>query len=631
MCGIAGIAGLRPDPNVLEQMATAIVHRGPDASGYLLDNHAGFAFRRLSVIDVDGGNQPILNEDESAAIMLNGEIYNYRELRAGLIERGHHFRTRSDVETVLHLWEEKGEACLLDLRGMFSLAIWNRHDQSLFLARDRVGKKPLYYCIPHSGGIVFASEIKAILQHPDVQRKPNREAIDQFLTLQYVPAPMTAFEGIERIPPAHWLRWREGRVEIGTYWRLGYEKKLRESAEELKEELLRLLREAVAIRLESEVPLGAFLSGGVDSSAVVAFAAQASSRPLKTFSIGFETAQFDESKYARMVADRFGTDHHELVVTAGSPQLVDDIVWHYDQPFGDSSAIPSFDVARITRPHVTVVLNGDGGDESLAGYDRYRLSRYSGYFRLPLPVRLGLQAMARPVARYMGRGQRLVQGRTRDPFDAYFATLVHLHPSRKSWLYNSDFLAELSSATSPPLEYMRSTPHRALLDSMLDTDVHNYLPDDLLIKMDVATMAHSLEARSPFLDHKVMEFVARVPADLKLRGGESKHLLKSALRGILPDEILDRPKMGFGVPLGRWLRGSLKELLVDTVLSDRALARGYFKPDVVREMVQTQLAGSDRFQYLLWDLLLLERWHRMFIDQTPGPRKSQLAVGYSLS
>jgi len=619
MCGIAGLAGAPADRQVLEKMALAISHRGPDDVGLLADAQAGLAFRRLSIIDVAGGHQPIFNEDESAAIILNGEIYNHHELRTGLLARGHRMRTRSDVETVLHLWEEKGERCLDDLRGMFALAIWNRRDRSLFLARDRVGKKPLYYTRLAGGGIVFGSEIKATLQHPEVRREADPCGIDQFLTLQYVPAPMTAFRGIERIPPAHWRHGRDGTVELGRYWRLDYEDKHTASGPELKEELLRLLRAAVRMRLESEVPLGAFLSGGIDSSAVVAFAAEALTRPLKTFSIGFDEARFDESRYARLVAEKFGTDHHELVVTGGAPELIDDIVWHYDQPFGDSSAVPSFHVARITRPHVTVVLNGDGGDESFAGYDRYRLSRYASYFRLPARVRLGIQAAARPASRYLGRGRRLLEGDALDQFDAYFATLVHLYPSRKHWLYADGFMDRVRGQASPPLEYIRSAQHAALLDSMLDTDVNNYLPDDLLVKMDVATMAYALEARSPFLDHKLMEFMARVPTKLKLRGGESKHLLKSALRGIIPDAILERPKKGFGVPLGRWLRGGLKEMLLDTVLSERALARGYFKAPAVREMVNAQMSGSDRYQYPLWDLLLLERWHQMFIDAAEAP------------
>jgi asparagine synthase (glutamine-hydrolysing) len=606
-------------------MAAAIHHRGPDEGGFLVDDQAALASRRLSIIDVAGGSQPILNEDESAGIILNGEIYNYRELRSGLVERGHRFRTKSDAETVLHLWEEKGEACLNELRGMFALAIWNRRDQSLFLARDRVGKKPLYFCRLPKGGIVFGSEIKAILQHPDVLREPDFGAIDRFLVLSYVPSPLTAFRGVERIPPAHWLSWRNGRVVVQRYWQLDYESKFAESEQELTEEMLRLLREAVTIRLESEVPLGAFLSGGIDSSAVVALAAEASETPLNTFSVGFDSQQHDESSYARLVAQRFGTNHHELIADSGSPDLVDDIVWHYDQPFGDSSALPSFQVAQLTRPHVTVVLNGDGGDESFAGYDRYQLSRLAGYFRLPIRLRTPLQRVARHAAPLMGRGQRLVRGSVRDPFEAYFATLVHLHPETRSELYSSEMMSHVSQEQLAPLRYMQAHPHRALLDSMLDADVNNTLPDDLLVKMDVATMANSLEGRSPFLDHKLMEFMARVPSGLKLRGGESKYLLKSALRQILPAEILARKKKGFGVPLGRWLRNNLREKLVDTVLSDRALARGYFRPEAVQEMVKTLLKGSDRFQYQLWDLLVLERWHQMYIDQVPVPRHHSMA------
>jgi asparagine synthase (glutamine-hydrolysing) len=606
-------------------MAAAIHHRGPDEGGFLVDDQAALASRRLSIIDVAGGSQPILNEDESAGIILNGEIYNYRELRSGLVERGHRFRTKSDAETVLHLWEEKGEACLNELRGMFALAIWNRRDQSLFLARDRVGKKPLYFCRLPKGGIVFGSEIKAILQHPDVLREPDLGAIDRFLVLSYVPSPLTAFRGVERIPPAHWLSWRNGRVEVQRYWQLDYESKFAESEQELTEEMLRLLREAVTIRLESEVPLGAFLSGGIDSSAVVALAAEASEAPLNTFSVGFDSQRHDESRYARLVASRFGTNHHELIADSASPGLVDDIVWHYDQPFGDSSALPSFQVAQLTRPHVTVVLNGDGGDESFAGYDRYQLSRLAGYFRLPIRLRTPLQRVARHAAPLMGRGQRLVRGSVRDPFEAYFATLVHLHPETRSELYSSEMMSHVSQEQLAPLRYMQAHPHRALLDSMLDADVNNTLPDDLLVKMDVATMANSLEGRSPFLDHKLMEFMARVPSGLKLRGGESKYLLKSALRQILPAEILARKKKGFGVPLGRWLRNNLREKLVDTVLSDRALARGYFRPEAVQEMVKTLLQGSDRFQYQLWDLLVLERWHQMYIDQVPVPRHQSMA------
>jgi asparagine synthase (glutamine-hydrolysing) len=626
MCGIAGIAGAPFDEAILGRMGLAIAHRGPDEDVRESMQGAGFAFRRLSIIDVAGGRQPIWNEDSTAAIMLNGEIYNHHQLRRGLVERGHCFRTSSDVETVLHLWEEKGRHCLDELRGMFALAIWDQARQTLFVARDRVGKKPLYYHQLRDGGLVFGSEIKAILQHPEVPRRPDLAAIDHFLTLQYVPSPLTAFQGIRRLPPGCWLTWRAERsVEIGRYWELEFGEPVQASEGELKAEVLRLLREAVAIRLESEVPLGAFLSGGIDSSAVVAFAAEAMDRPLDTFSIGFQPADFDESHYARMVAERFGTNHHELMVSGGAPEIIDDIVWHYDQPFGDSSAVPSFHVARLTRPHVTVVLNGDGGDESFAGYDRYRLSRYAAYFQLPAAVRLGLYAAAVPAARYFRRGRRLLNLRPNSATEMYFGTLTHLMPAQKPWLYAPDTLGHLLEQPSPPLLALDGKRHRSLLDAMLETDINHYLPDDLLVKMDVATMAHSLEARSPFLDHVLMEFMASVPAAYKIRDGHAKYLLKAALRGILPDAVLDRPKMGFGVPLGQWLREGLRELLLDTVLSPTALARGLFRPESVRAMVAAHLAGSNDYQYVLWDLLLLERWHATFIDALPAARPALMA------
>jgi asparagine synthase (glutamine-hydrolysing) len=623
MCGIAGWAGRPGEPAILERMGAAMAHRGPDDHGQLIRASAGFAFQRLSIIDVAGGNQPIENEDGTVSIVLNGEIYNHHELRRGLLERGHRLRTRSDVEVVLHLWEEERERCLDRLRGMFALAIWDENERTLFLARDRVGKKPLYHCELPDGTLVFGSEIKAILQHPDVPRQPDLAAIDHFLTLQYVPSPLTAFQGIRRLPPGHWLRWREGATEVRRYWELAYGPKHPGTEAELQEELVRLLRESVAIRLESEVPLGAFLSGGIDSSAVVAMAAEASASPLKTFSIGFAADAFDERRYARMVAERFGTEHHELEVTGGAPELIADIVWHYDQPFGDSSAIPSFHVARITRPHVTVVLNGDGGDESFAGYRRYELLlRTAALFRLPALLRPALYGAIRAGGRLGGpRGRLILEYQPRDAYEAYVAMLRHLSPARKPWLYQSEALLALPAEPPPMLAELERARPRDLIDAMLGTDVNHYLPDDLLVKMDVATMAHSLEARSPLLDHRLMEFAARMPSRQKLRPGQTKYLLKKALRGVLPDEVLDRPKMGFGVPMGDWLRSGLRELLQDTLLSDRALGRGWFRPEAVRHMVSAQLGGSNDHQRVLWDLLLLELWLRTFIDAAPVPRQ----------
>jgi asparagine synthase (glutamine-hydrolysing) len=602
---------------VLGAMGDVLRHRGPDESGQLAGDHVGLAFRRLSIIDVAGGNQPIANEDGSTTIVLNGEIYNHRALRRELCDRGHRFRTQSDVETVLHLYEGLGEECLPHVRGMFALAIWDERDRSLLLARDRVGKKPLYYTVLPDGCLVFGSEIKAILQHPDVPRVPDLGAIDRFLTLQYVPSPQTAFAGIRRLEPAHWLRWRDGRLSGGRYWDLPYGPKLTAPEPELREELLRLLTDAVRARLESEVPLGALLSGGIDSSAVVALAAGAGGGRLRTFSIGFADAGFDESGYARTVAERFGTDHHELRLEGSGADVVEDIVWHHDQPFGDSSAVPCFHLARLVRPHVTVVLNGDGGDESFAGYGRYRLRRAAPLYRLPAGVRRRLASAVRSAAPVWPRARRAAYVVAGDERRAYYATLVHVHPERRPWLYGDALWGQLTSGDAPPLARLLRGGPADPLDLMLDTDVHHYLPDDLLVKMDVATMAHSLEARSPFLDHELMEFAARLPAASKLDRSGGKALLKSALRGLLPDAVLDRPKMGFAIPLAEWLRTSLRELLCDTVASDRALARGLFQPDVVRGMVAEHLSGSDEHRYVLWDLLMLELWHRRFIDVPP--------------
>ncbi|HXM54760.1 MAG TPA: asparagine synthase (glutamine-hydrolyzing) [Candidatus Dormibacteraeota bacterium] len=628
MCGIAGWAGRPGEPGLLERMGAVLAHRGPDDRGQLVRADAGLAFRRLSIIDVAGGQQPIQNEDGTAAIVLNGEIYNHHELRRGLLERGHRLRTRSDVEVVLHLWEEEREGCLEHLRGMFALAIWDERERTLLLARDRVGKKPLYHCHLPDGTVVFGSEIKAILQHPDVRREPDLAAIDHYLTLQYVPSPLTAFRGIRRLPPGHWLRWRDGATEERRWWSLRYGPKHAEHEEELREELLRLLRESVAIRLESEVPLGAFLSGGVDSSAVVALAAEASPSRLKTFSIGFPAQAFDERPYARLVAERFGTDHHELEVGVGggAPELIEDIVWHYDQPFGDSSAIPSFHVARITRRHVTVALSGDGGDESFAGYQRYELvTRAAPLFGMPAPLRPVMYLGIRAGSRVWGpRGRWIAEYRPGSGADAYLALMRHLSPGRKRWLYQHDALLALA-AEPTPMSALVAGRRSDLLDAMLEADVNHYLPDDLLVKMDVATMAHSLEARSPFLDHRLMEFAARLPPRLLVRRGRGKHLLKRALRGLLPDEVLDRPKMGFRVPLAEWLRTGLRELLEDTLLDSRALGRGYFRPAAVREMVEAHHAGSDQHRRVLWDLLLLELWLRRFIDQVPAPPQAARA------
>ena len=607
MCGIAGVVGVRPDPGVLFRMGQAIAHRGPDEATETVLEDAGFAFRRLSIIDVAGGAQPIWNEKKDVAILLNGEIYNHKELRGPLEARGHRFRTHSDVESVLHLWEEKGSACLGDLRGMFALAIWERLTGRLFLARDRLGKKPLFYHrLP--GGLAFASEIKALLQHPAVPREPNLEAIDLFLNLHCVPSPLTAFVGIECLPPGHHLSWRAGRIEVERYWDLAYGRGPERSEAELREETLRLLRESVRIRLESEVPLGAFLSGGLDSSTVVALAAEASAAPLNTFSIGFGSREFDESPYARLVARRFGTNHHELVVEEAPAETIHELVRQFDQPFGDSSAIPSLQVAKITRPHATVVLTGDGGDETFAGYDRYRLARLAPLFSLPRPFLQAAYRAAGPFGRFLGRSERIRRARPDTLAEAYLATLYQ--PSAPGGA--ESFRRATGEMRS------RFVQGDGPLDSMLATDVHGYLPDDLLVKVDLATMAHSLEARSPLLDHRLMEFAAGVPASTRLRGGRQKRLLKLAMDGILPPEILDRSKRGFGVPLAQWLRTDLADLMRDSLLSERAATRRHFNLADLKRVVDDTLAGTGTYKYLVWDLMMLELWQRTYIDAVPA-------------
>ena len=599
-------------------MGQAIAHRGPDEANQVVLGAAALAFRRLSIIDVAGGQQPIWNERNDCAILLNGEIYNYRDLRAELEKKGHVFRTKSDVETVLHLWEDKGPACLDELRGMFAMAIWDVPKQTLFLARDRLGKKPLYYCeVP--GGLVFGSEIKAILQHPHVPREPDHEALELFLSFHYVPSPLTAFKGIKRLAPAHWLTWQRGSVEVKRYWDLRYGSDFVGSDGDLREEILRLLRESVRMRLESEVPLGAFLSGGLDSSTVVALAAEALSTPLNTFSIGFGAAEFDESRYARLVAQKFGTNHHELRLDEPPASAISDLVWHYDQPFGDSSAIPSLQVAEITRPHVTVVLTGDGGDETFVGYDRYRLANLASWFRLPGPMLHGLYAASGPFARFLGRGERILRSRPNGIGDAYLATLfqpaIGLHLGR-----NGSSPEERFNRATRQLRGYFGSGTESTLDSMLALDVHSYLPDDLLVKVDVATMAHSLEARSPLLDHKLMELTASIPASRKLGRRRGKKLLRDAMSGILPPEILNRSKKGFGVPLAKWLRNDLSELMRDTLLSDDSQSKRYFdRPQLARIVDETQ-AGTDTYKYLVWDLMMLELWHRLYIERVPVPR-----------
>jgi len=632
MCGICGVVAFDPaariEERLLRGMAGLLAHRGPDGEGVWAQGPVGLGHRRLAIIDLsDAAAQPMANEDETVWIVFNGEIYNFQGLRDDLVRRGHRFRSKSDTETILHLYEEEGEACLGRLRGMFAFALWDGRRRRLLLARDRVGKKPLFYWHRPGRGLAFASEPKAFLADPEFRAEPDPEAIWHFLGLQYIPSPWSAFRGVRKLPPAHYLVLEGDRLEVRRYWELRYTPKRTEPAADLLAELGARLREAVRLRLISDVPLGAFLSGGVDSSGVVALMHAVGTGPVRTFSIGFPEAEYDELRYARMVAERFGTEHHELVVRPDALAVLPRLVWHYNEPFGDSSAIPSLYLAEMTRRSVTVALNGDGGDESFAGYHRYLALRLSRPFDfVPPGLGRGLQGLAGrlPAGRakgFLSRAAHFLAAQDPDPRRRYTRWLLHFDHGRKRALCTPAFQALAGGADSAELilaAYARADG-TDLLDRTLSVDVQTYLPDDLLVKMDIATMAHSLEARSPYLDHEVMEFAAALPPRLKLRGRVGKALLKDLLAPLLPPELLHRRKMGFGVPLDHWFRGPLRDFLRDTLLSPRCLNRGYLEPATVQALVEEHVSGRRNWQSQLWDLVVLELWFRTFIDN-PRPQ-----------
>ena len=635
MCGIAGLVDLRGrtvDPALARRLCAPLAHRGPDDEGYHAEGPVALGQRRLAILDLPGGRQPMSNEDGTVWITFNGEIYNFAELRRGLEERGHRFATRSDTEVIVHAYEQHGVDCLNELRGMFAFALWDRRSRTLVLARDRVGKKPLFYA-EADGQWMFASELQGLLAHPGVQREIDSTAVDDYLTYGYIPAPKTIFRHVYKVPPAHYLTLTLGTggsggpdVRVARYWRLAYGPKLALDEEAAAEGLLEVLSEAVRLRMIADVPLGALLSGGIDSSLVVALMSRLSDRPVKTFSIGFDEREFDELAYARMVAQRYATEHQELVVRPDALEVLPTLVRHYGEPYADSSAIATYYVAKLTREHVKVALNGDGGDECLAGYERYAAGLVAErYRRIPAVIRrLGVEPMSRLIREDAPRRSRLRQARRflevagRPAAQRYQRWIGYLSASQRAGLYSAEFRDQLAGHEAE--RWLLGIWERAErdglepLDQMLAVDVESYLPGDLLVKMDIATMANSLEARSPFLDHRVMEFCARLPRRYKLRGLTLKYLLKRAGARLLPAETLERRKMGFGVPVGDWMRGSLRPWVEDVLFSPRALKRGYFDPDALRQFVWTRLNGRREQSFDLWALLWLELWHQEFMD-----------------
>jgi asparagine synthase (glutamine-hydrolysing) len=626
MCGITGVVGtLRTDGATLARMNGALFHRGPDGEGAYWADNVGLAMRRLAIIDLNTGNQPIFNEDHSVCLVFNGEIYNFLELRSELEQRGHVFATRSDTETVVHAYEEFGPDCLERLWGMFALAVWDSRRDLLLLGRDRLGKKPLvYYADPTGSGLAFASEMQALLAHPDIPRQLDLAAIDDYLTYLYVPAPNTAYRDIRKLPPGHRLVWQAGSLSVEPYWQVRFGDKVQVSEAEAIEQFGALFRDAVRRRLMADVPLGAFLSGGMDSSSVVAEMAEMSSTRVKTFSIGFGERDFDELRYARQVAERFGTEHHELVVAPRALDVLPMLVRHYGEPYGDSSAVPTYYVSNMTRKHVTVALNGDGGDELLAGYERHWAARMAAqYDVIPGVVRHGLIRPLIPLVpeprqrrAFVRRAKRFMAAAHLPVFDRYLRWVGAFSPEQKQSLYTPEFASEIAENDSGRWlrEALAAEPDLDPVDTVLRADTLLYLPQDLLAKVDIASMANSLEARSPLLDHRLVELCAAMPSNLKLRGRRSKWLLRQWMKNRLPPEILTRPKMGFGVPVGEWLRTDLRPLLEDTLLSTRAQQRGYFQPSAVKAMVEEHLSRrADRTSHI-WGLLMLELWLRECAD-----------------
>lgn len=635
MCGICGKVSLNSGDisrDSIRKMSNVLKHRGPDDEGVYLNSlgpqasgtKVGLGHRRLSIIDLSSaGHQPMSNEDGTIWIILNGEIYNFLELREILEKRGHRFKSHTDTEVVLHLYEDKEIGSLKDLRGMFAFAIWDEKKERLFLARDRVGKKPLYYRFKN-GSLIFGSEVKAILQDPEVEKDVNHGAIPYYLTYGYTPSPWTMFMDINKLPPAHFLVYEKGDMKIERYWRLDFSNKISLSGEEYHRRILGHLREATKIRLISDVPLGAFLSGGVDSSAVVYMMSQLMDIPVKTFSIGFEEETHSELKFARLVARAFGTDHHEYIVKPEAMEVLPKLVWHYNEPYADSSALPSFYVAKMTRQKVTVALNGDGGDENFAGYERYMAARFAEtYRRIPEKVRKNLLSFFISKIREStvhnnlpAKFKRFISMASEPLKRRHYNWVSIFRDDEKEFLYTNEFKAKIQQKES--FDYLDNIFSHSctndVVDLLLYVDIHSYLPEDLLVKMDIATMANSLEARSPFLDHKFMEFAAAIPSSMKIKGIRLKHILKKVLSNKLPEDILRRGKMGFGIPIDKWFRSELKDYSYEILMSQKCIERNYFAKKSIKRLLDDHSNGKVNNGARIWCLLNLELWHRMFID-----------------
>ena len=630
MCGIAGIIDSKSrelDRTILNSMCEAMSHRGPDDEGYYFNRDSsasvGLGHRRLSIIDLKTGHQPIHNENKNIWVIHNGEIYNFKDLKSRLEKAGHVFCTNSDAEVIVHAYEEYGDDLTKHFRGMFSFAIWDGVKKKLILARDRIGKKPLLYTLLNDK-LIFASEFKALLRHPEIGRRIDYEAIHHYLTYLCIPAPLTAFKDIRKIPPAHILIYQHGKAILKKYWELDFSKKVKITEQEAVGQIESLLRDAVKVRLISDVPLGVLLSGGLDSSYVTALMKQLSSNEIRTFSVGFSENQFNELPYAELIANRFKTDHVQDYVAPDATMVLPELVERYGEPYADSSALPTYYVCKVARKRVKVVLNGDGGDEVFCGYRRHLAGYLAEKFsisaktinRTPLRAIFNMFPDRPSSPNSPGNIRRFLDAAEMDRAHRHMRWIGFFSEELKRDIYTDEFNSKTKDIDSSIFltELFSKAEGLDSVDAALYIDTMFGLQNDLLVKMDIASMANSLETRSPLLDQYLMEFSASLPSKFKIQNFNLKHIFKKSARGLLPEQILRKPKRGFAIPVDEWFRKPLKEYLIDTVLSERALGRGYFKVEKIKDLIEVHLKGKNNYGQHLWGLLMLELWHRRFID-----------------
>jgi asparagine synthase (glutamine-hydrolysing) len=636
MCGIAGGVWELGQPGLdsvsLNHMTDALVHRGPDDSGQwicpaqpsslLIDGApslgVALGFRRLSIIDLQLGHQPLGNEDGSIQIVFNGEVYNYKELRRRLEGSGHTFQTHSDTETIVHLYEDLGTECFEHLNGMFAIALFDARKNRLVLARDRLGKKPLYYTL-RDGKLYFASELKSLLQAPGLERRINPGAIDLYLTYQYIPHPESIYQGIYKLPPGHYAVYQDGKLTVEPYWKIDWTTEKTISWPDASQRLRELLTDSIRLRLRSDVPVGAFLSGGIDSSLVVAIAQSILDQPIHTFSIGFSEADFDETHYAQLVADHVGTKHERFQVNPDALEIIDKLAYQYDEPFSDSSAVPTWYLCELTKQNVTVALSGDGGDELFGGYERYRALLLSQRLQRFLPMSwLANSSMIKLLPdssaqrSLFRRIRRFCEALGQLPPDRYMNWIQIFGEVTRASLFNDDFLSQLPARD--PASFLKEAWNRSgkrdLLSCASNADLQTYLPCALMTKVDIASMAHSLEARQPFLDYRLVEWAASLPSSFKLKGKQGKYILKQTFFDMIPAQIWSRPKMGFGVPIGKWFKTTLRDRTYDALCASDTRINAFFRPEAIRRLIDSHMQDQENQAYRLWNLLMLELWMR---------------------